>query len=67
MTFLCSIGTLMEGWGIEKLMEAMYAKKEVSHILSGKTSYRRCSVRKGNLRNFAKFTGKHLRQILFIK
>ena len=42
-------------------------KKEVSHILSGKTSYRGSSVRKGNLRNFAKFTGKHLRQILFFK
>ena len=24
-----------------------------------------CSVRKNVLRNFAKFTGKHLRQILF--
>ena len=28
-------------------------------------SHRRCSVRKGDLRNFAKFTGKHLRQSLF--
>ena len=27
-------------------------------------SHRRCSVTKGVLRNFSKFTGKHLRQIL---
>ena len=28
-------------------------------------SHRRCSVKKGVLRNFAKFTGKHLCQCLF--
>ena len=28
-------------------------------------NHRRCSVRKGVLRNFAKFTGKHLYQSLF--
>ena len=27
-----------------------------------RNSYRRCSVKKGVLRNFAKFTGKHLWQ-----
>ena len=32
-----------------------------------KSSHRRCSVRKGALRNFAKFTGKHLCQSLFFK
>ena len=30
-----------------------------------RSSYRRCSVRKGVLRNFAKFTGKRLCQSLF--
>ena len=30
-----------------------------------KRSHQRCSVKKGVLRNFAKFTGKHLRQRLF--
>ena len=30
-----------------------------------RSSYRRCSVRKGVLRNCAKFTGKHLPQSLF--
>ena len=30
-----------------------------------RSSHRRCSVKKGVLRNFAKFTGKHLCQNLF--
>ena len=30
-----------------------------------RSSYQRCSVRKGVLRNFAKFKGKHLCQVLF--
>ena len=35
------------------------------HCFSSRSSHRRCSVRKGVLRNFAKFTGKHLCQSLF--
>ena len=31
-----------------------------------KSSHQRCSVKKGVLRNFAKFTGKHLCQSLFL-
>ena len=31
-----------------------------------RSSHRRCSVRKGVLRNFAKFTGEHLCQSLFL-
>ena len=30
-----------------------------------RSSHQRCSVKKGVLRNVAKFTGKHLRQSLF--
>ena len=30
-----------------------------------RSSHPRCSVKKGVLRNFAKFTGKHLCQTLF--
>ena len=30
-----------------------------------RNSHQRCSVRKGVLRNFAKFTGKHLCQAVF--
>ena len=32
-----------------------------------RSSHWRCSVKKGVLRNFAKFTGKHLCQSLFFK
>ena len=35
------------------------------HFKIGRSSHRRCSVKKGVLRNFAKFTAKHLRQSLF--
>ena len=34
-------------------------------FLERRSSHRRCSVKKGVLRNFAKFTGKHLCQSLF--
>ena len=36
-----------------------------AHFIS-ETVARRCSVRKGVLRNFTKFTGKHLRQDPFV-
>ena len=35
------------------------------NYLKFRSRHRRCSVRKGVLRNFAKFTGKHLCQSLF--
>ena len=42
---------------------------QTSHIErfreDGRNSHRRCSVRKGVLTNFAKFTGKHLCQSLY--
>ena len=34
---------------------------------NARSSHRRCSVRKGVLKNFAKFAGKHLCQKLFFK
>ena len=37
----------------------------VSFIMKVRSSHQRCSVKKGVLRNFAKFTGKHLCQSLF--
>ena len=33
--------------------------------MTTRSSHQRCSVRKDGLRNFAKFTGKHLCQVLF--
>ena len=38
---------------------------QMSYKLLHRSSHQRCSVRKGILRNFAKFTGKHLCQSLF--
>ena len=37
----------------------------VTNHAMNRSSHRRCSLRKGVLRNFAKFTGKHLCQSLF--
>ena len=37
----------------------------LNSLTSFRSSHRRCSVKKGVLRNFAKFTGKHLCQSLF--
>ena len=39
-------------------------KLKISH-LNVRSSYQRCSIKKGVLRNFAKSTGKHLCQSLF--
>ena len=36
------------------------------HSRQYRSTHRRCSIRKGVLRNFAKFTGKHLCQSLFL-
>ena len=41
-----------------------YSKKIVIKF-SVRSSHQSCSLRKGILRNFAKFTGKHLCQSLF--
>ena len=39
--------------------------QEDQNTSKARSSYRRCSIKKGVLRNFAKFTGKHMRQSLF--
>ena len=47
---------------------AVFAKKLHHRSLTevqDRSSHQRCSVRKGVLRNFTKFTGKHLCQSLF--
>ena len=52
----------------------MFVKVENSNALivtvkvwnvQGRSSHQRCSIQKGVLKDFAKFTGKHLRQSLF--
>ena len=48
-------------WWVERFM-----RKFLTNFLGrGRSNHRRCSVRKGVLRNFTKFTGKHLYQSLF--
>ena len=49
-----------------------YLLKDIKHIspkifqrVKNRSSHRRCSVKKGVLRNYAKFTGKHLCQSFF--
>ena len=38
----------------------------ISTSTQARSSHQRCSLRRGILRNFAKFTGKHVCQSLFI-
>ena len=52
---------LRRSWAME-LIAAVGTKLESTFLRS---SHRRCSVRKDVLKNFAKFTGKHLCQSLF--
>ena len=40
-------------------------KMKIIHAIIYRSSHRRCSVKKGVFKNFAKFTGKHLCQSLF--
>ena len=44
---------------------SIFEKGQKSQKANYRSSHRRCSVRKGVLRNFEKFTGKHLCQSLF--
>ena len=47
-------------------MTGMKNPVNILHLLSHpRSSHQRCSVKKGVLRNFAKFTGKYLCQCLF--
>ena len=39
--------------------------KRERHLMENRSSHQRCSVKKGVLRNLAKFTGKHLCQSLY--
>ena len=49
-------------------MEHFFSKFEIMQwngLFNNRNSHQRCSLRKGILRNFAKFRGKHLYQSLF--
>ena len=57
LTWLCSLVVMLSGPPPNLLLEPQYVSVRSSHW--------RCSVRKGVLINYAKFTGKRLRQSLF--
>ena len=60
---LLFFGNLLTGTSFEPV-ESLDKKSIQWNIY--RSSHRRCSVRKGVLRNFAKFAGKHLCQSLFV-
>ena len=55
---------LCDNW-MTLLFVKAYCYSEIYLTAMFRSTHRRCSVRKGVLRNFAKFTGKHLCQRLF--
>ena len=66
---LTSIGIMKD---VKDLIETLpfnkktFFKKSNYVDNSVRSSHQRCSIKKGALRNFAKFTGKHLCQSLFL-
>ena len=53
-------------WCFQGEKKEILGRKEIN-LVNSRISHQRCSLRKGVLRNFAKFTGKHLCQSLFFK
>ena len=58
--------SLNVSWTIEKIFSITNLKPSLARFESAqnRSSHRRCSIKKGVLKNFAKFTGKHLCQSL---
>ena len=52
---------------IVKYREVIFRIIYITKYADFRSRHRRCSIRKGVLRNFAKFTGKHLCQSLLLK
>ena len=48
-------------------VETAFLKNALSPFAVSRSSHQRCSIKKGVIENFAKFTGKHLYQSLFFK
>ena len=65
MTFRILVLMTLKWWTC-RVMKVRVWLVEILLIANVRSSHRRCSVRKGVLRNFAKFTGKHLCQSLFL-
>ena len=58
---ICSLDALKTSW---KKKEARIKKQISRGAATSRSSHQRCSMKKGVLRNFTKFTGKHLCQSL---
>ena len=52
-------------WGLHKNMNCEVPLRTNFYRTPPRSSHQRCSMKKGVLRNFTKFTGKHLCQTLF--
>ena len=50
-----------------KIMQSIRIRGRSPSTKRNRSSHQRCSMKKGVLRNFRKFTGKHLCQSVFIK
>ena len=61
LNFICGI----QVGGFLIALDYSWKGHNVSHIPKGRSSHLRCSVKKGVLKNFANFTGKHLCLSLF--
>ena len=51
----------------KKQFSEMKRKEKIQNLAYFRSSHQRCSIKKGILRNFTKFTGKHLCQSLFFR
>ena len=64
--FSCETCEIFKNTILMNINERLVLKKMLNILLiCSRSSHRSCSVRKGVVRNFAKFTGKHLCQSLF--
>ena len=64
--FSCETCEIFKNTILKNINERLVLKKMLNILLiCSRSSHLRCSVRKGVVRNFAKFTGKHLCQSLF--
>ena len=65
-SLLFQIKVTMSAYALHEVMKKQCHKVRLLRLYASATSsHQRCSMKKGVLRNFAKFTGKHLCQSLF--
>ena len=69
LLYVCKVFPSIKYWAMKSPMPIVTPKVKVKTVnyfhRKIRSSHRRCSVRKGVVRNFPKFTGKHMCQSLF--